>query len=111
VKRMEEKNCRAERDGCDPARSADVPAEAELEQVRGERDQFCWTGWPLQAIRDTRRREVKERQDARDYAVQNAVERSGRMDNFQLALKSDGTLEQLAGGGTDPEQMEEALRG
>src|ERR1035441_5327330 len=58
-------------------------------------------------------RELKERQYARDDAVQNAVEPFlGVMDNFQLALKSDGTLEQLrAGVELILKQMEEALKG
>jgi len=86
----------------------------ELEQVRGERDQLLDRLARLQAeFENSRRREVKERQDVRDYAVQTAVEPFlGVMDNFQLALKSDGTLEQLrAGVGLILKQMEEALRG
>src|ERR1700684_3836760 len=72
----------------------------ELEQVRGERDQLLDRLARLQAeFENSRRREVKERADLRDYAVQNAVEPFlGVMDNFQLALKSDGTLEQLRAG-------------
>ena len=95
--------------------SADVAAlKTELEQVRGERGQLLDRLARLQAeFENTRRREVKERQDARDYAVQNAVEPFlGVMDNFQLALKSDGTLEQLrAGVELILKQMEEALKG
>jgi molecular chaperone GrpE (heat shock protein) len=85
----------------------------ELEQVRGERDQLLDRLARLQAeFENTRRREVKERQDLRDYAVQNAVEPFlGVMDNFQLALKSDGTAEQLrAGVELILKQMEEALK-
>jgi len=87
---------------------------AELEQVRGERDQLLDRLARLQAeFENTRRRESKERADLRDYAVQNAVEPFlSVMDNFQLALKSDGTLEQLrAGVELILKQMEEALRG
>jgi len=71
----------------------------ELEQVRGERDQLLDRLARLQAeFENTRRREGKERQDVRDYAVQNAVEPFlGVMDNFQLALKSEGRSR------TDPE--------
>jgi molecular chaperone GrpE len=67
----------------------------------------------LQAeFENARRREVKERQDARDYAVQGAVEPFlGVMDNFQLALKAQGSLEQLRGGvELILKQMEEALK-
>jgi len=86
----------------------------ELEQVRGERDQLLDRLARLQAeFENTRRREGKERQDVRDYAVQNAVEPFlGVMDNFQLALKSEGTKEQLrAGVELILKQMEEALKG
>ncbi|MGA1980882.1 MAG: nucleotide exchange factor GrpE [Acidobacteriaceae bacterium] len=87
---------------------------AELEQVKGERDQLLDRLARLQAeFENARRREVKERQDVRDYAVQNAVGPFlGVMDNFQLALKSDSTREQLkAGVELILKQMEEALKG
>ncbi|MDP9037658.1 MAG: nucleotide exchange factor GrpE [Acidobacteriota bacterium] len=87
---------------------------AELEQARGERDQLVDRLARLQAEFDNaRKREVRERADARDYAVQGAVEPFlGVMDNFQLALRSDGTAEQLrAGVELILKQMEEALRG
>lgn len=87
---------------------------AELEQVRGERDQLMDRLARLQAeFENSRRREAKERQDTRDYAVQNAVEPFlGVMDNFQLALKANGSAEQLrAGVELILKQMEEALRG
>jgi len=86
----------------------------ELEQLRGERDLLLDRLARLQAEFDNaRKREVKERKDARDHAVQGAVEPFlGVMDNFQLALKSDGTLEQLrAGVELILKQMEEALKG
>lgn len=87
---------------------------AELEQVRGERDQLLDRLARLQAeFENSRRREVKERADTRDYALQSAVEPFlGVMDNFQLALKSQGSAEQLrAGVELILKQMEEALRG
>jgi molecular chaperone GrpE len=87
---------------------------AELEQVRGERDQLLDRLARLQAeFENTRRREAKERGDLRDYAVQGAVEPFlSVMDNFQLALKSQGSLEQLRGGvELILKQMEEALKG
>jgi molecular chaperone GrpE len=85
----------------------------ELEQLRGERDQLTDRLARLQAEFDNaRKREIKERQDARDYAIQSAVEPFlGVMDNFALALKSDGSAEQLrAGVQLIVKQMEEALR-
>jgi len=96
--------------GVDPAGGL----KAELEQVRGERDQLLDRLARLQAeFENTRRREAKERADLRDYAVQGAVEPFlGVMDNFQLALKSQGSLEQLRSGvELILKQMEEALKG
>jgi molecular chaperone GrpE len=86
---------------------------AELEQTQGERDQYRDRLARLQAEFDNaRKREVKERADARDYAIQGAVEPFlGVMDNFQLALSSGGNAEQLrAGVELILKQMEEALR-
>jgi molecular chaperone GrpE len=116
VKEMEEKELPAQGvTDASQAEGGDVAAmQAELEQVRGEREQLLDRLARLQAeFENTRRREAKERQDARDYAVQNAVEPFlGVMDNFQLALKSDSSLEQLrAGVGLILKQMEEALKG
>jgi molecular chaperone GrpE len=86
----------------------------EVEQLRNERDQLLDRLARLQAeFENARRREMKERADARDYAVQRAIEPFlGVMDNFQLALKADGSAEQLrAGVELILKQMEEALRG
>jgi molecular chaperone GrpE len=87
---------------------------AELEQVKGERDQLLDRLARLQAEFDNaRKREIKERGDSRDYAVSNTVEPFlSVMDNFQLALKADGTAEQLrAGVELILKQMEDALKG
>lgn len=88
-------------------------ANAELEQARGERDMFKDRLARLQAEFDNaRKRESKERQDARDRGVEAAVEPFlGVMDNFALALKAEGSIEQLrAGVDLILKQMEEALR-
>ncbi|RZU42967.1 molecular chaperone GrpE [Edaphobacter modestus] len=88
-------------------------AQAELEQVKGERDQLLDRLARLQAEFDNaRKREAKERQDVRDYTVSSTVEPFlGVMDNFQLALKSDGSAEQLRTGvELILKQMEDALR-
>jgi molecular chaperone GrpE len=93
---------------------ATAALKTELEQLRGERDLLLDRLARLQAEFDNaRKRESKERQDTRDYAVQGAVQPFlGVMDNFQLALKSQGSLEQLRGGvELILKQMEEALRG
>ena len=100
--------------GAEGGGEAATGLKAELEQVRGERDQLLDRLARLQAeFENTRRRETKERADLRDYAVQGAVEPFlGVMDNFQLALKSQGSLEQLRGGvELILKQMEEALKG
>jgi len=89
-------------------------AQVEIEQLRGENGQLKDRLARAQAEFDNaRKREAKERQDARDYAVQSAVEPFlGVMDNFQLALKADGSAEQLRSGvELILKQMEDALRG
>ena len=89
-------------------------AQVELEQLRGERDALKDRLARLQAEFDNaRKRDAKERQDARDFATQSAVEPFlSVMDNFQLALKADGSAEQLRSGvELILKQMEEALRG
>jgi molecular chaperone GrpE len=93
----------------------------ELDQLRAERDQLALQLTQaqdrlarLQAEFDnTRKREAKERQDVRDYAVQSAVEPFlGVLDNFSLALKSDGDVDQLRTGvQLIVKQMDDALRG
>jgi molecular chaperone GrpE len=90
------------------------PAQAELDQLKGERDQLLDRLARLQAEFDNaRKRESRERADARDYTISNTVEPFlGVMDNFQLALRADGTVEQLRSGvELILKQMEEALRG
>jgi molecular chaperone GrpE len=83
-------------------------------ELAAERDALKDRLARLQAEFDNaRKREMKERQDARDYAVQGAIEPFlGVMDNFALALKAQGSVEQLrAGVELILKQMEEALRG
>ena len=85
----------------------------ELEALRDERDALKEQLARVQAeFANARKREVRERQDARDHALQGAVEPFlGVMDNFQLALKSKGSAEQLrAGVELILKQMEEGLR-
>ena len=85
----------------------------ELEQLRGEKDQLLDRLARLQAEFDNaRKREQKERSDAREYTIGSSVEPFlGVMDNFQLALKSEGTAEQLRQGvELILKQMDEALK-
>jgi molecular chaperone GrpE len=86
---------------------------AEYERVKAERDSLLERLARLQAeFENARKRESRERNDFRDYAVGGAVELFlPVLDNFQLALKSTGSLEQLrAGVELIVKQMEEALR-
>jgi molecular chaperone GrpE len=90
------------------------------EQLRAERDQLAQQLVQVQdrlarlqaEFDNARKRDIKERQDTRDYAIQSAVEPFlGVMDNFALALKSDGDITQLRTGvQLILKQMDEALR-
>ena len=89
-------------------------AQAEIAQLKGEKDQLIDRLARLQAEFDNaRKREARERADAREYTVGSTVEPFlSVMDNFQLALKANGTAEQLRGGvELILKQMEEALKG
>jgi molecular chaperone GrpE len=93
---------------------AHVALQEEIEQLRGEKGQLLDRLARLQAEFDNaRKREMKERADAREYTIGSTVEPFlGVMDNFQLALKAEGTAEQLRGGvELILKQMEEALKG
>ncbi|MHB8302119.1 MAG: nucleotide exchange factor GrpE [Acidobacteriaceae bacterium] len=86
---------------------------AEIERLQAERDQLLDRLARLQADFDNhRKREARERMEYRDYALVNTVEQFlPVLDNFQLALRSQGTLEQLRSGvDLIVRQMEEILR-
>jgi molecular chaperone GrpE len=92
--------------------TATVPRE-EYDRLKSERDLLFDRLARLQAEFDnSRKREAKERTEFRDFAVSNAVEQFlPAVDNFQLALKSTGSAEQLRTGvEMIVKQMEEALR-
>jgi len=85
----------------------------EFDRLKNERDSLLDRLARLQAeFENARKREARERSEFRDYAVANAVEQFlPVLDNFQLALKSTGTAEQLRTGvELIVKQMEEALR-
>ncbi len=85
---------------------------AELAQVKGERDALLDRLARLQADFDNaRKRAEKEKADSREYTVGATVEPFlSVMDNFQLALKAQGSADQLrAGVELILKQMEEAL--
>lgn len=86
---------------------------AEVERLQAERDQLLDRLARLQADFDNhRKREARERTEYRDYALVNAVEQFlPVLDNFQLALRSQGTVDQLRSGvDLIVRQMEEILR-
>lgn len=86
---------------------------AEFDQLRAERDQLVDRLARLQAeFENARKRGERERVEYRDYATSAAVEQFlPVLDNFELALKADGTVEQMrAGVELIVKQMEEVLR-
>lgn len=88
--------------------------QAEFEQLKKERDGLIDRLARLQAeFENARKRAEKEKSDFRDYATGSVVEQFlPVLDNFELALKSTGTTEQLkAGVELIVKQMDEILRG
>lgn len=86
---------------------------SELDKVKAERDQLLDRVARLQAeFENARKRGEKERAEFRDYAAASVVEQFlPVLDNFQLALKSTGSAEQLRSGvELIVKQMEEVLR-
>jgi molecular chaperone GrpE len=111
----------------EPARAGDTPAAAspaavvettagvheEYERLRAERDGLFERLARLQAEFDNaRKREQRERADYRAFAVADAIEQFlPVLDNFRLALNSNGTAEQLRTGvELIAKQMDEVLR-
>ncbi len=95
-----------------PAEATGVSQE-DYDRAKAERDSLLDRLARLQAeFENARKREARERNEFRDFAVAGAVEQFlPVLDNFQLALKSSGSAEQLrAGVELIVKQMEEALR-
>jgi len=100
---------------------ADSPSLADYEALKGEvdklkaeRDQLLDRQARLQAeFENARKRAERERQEFRDYATGSVVEQFlPVLDNFELALKSAGSIEQLRSGvELIVKQMEDILRG
>jgi molecular chaperone GrpE len=87
--------------------------QGEVDRLKGERDQAVDRLARLQAeFENARKREARERADFRDFAVSGAVEQFlPVLDNFQLALGSAGSVEQLRTGiELIVKQMEDVLR-
>lgn len=88
--------------------------QAEYDQLKKERDALIDRLARLQAeFENARKRSEKEKADFKDFALGSVVEQFlPVLDNFELALKSTGSPEQLrAGVGLIVKQMEEILRG
>jgi molecular chaperone GrpE len=86
---------------------------AEYEQLKAERDQLADRAARMQAeFENARKRAERERQEFRDYAMGSVVEKFlPVIDNFELALKAEGSAEQLRSGvELIVKQMEEILR-
>jgi molecular chaperone GrpE len=86
---------------------------AELDLLKAERDKLLDRLARLQAdFENARKRAERERAADRDYATGSVVEKFlPVVDNFELALKSSGTAEQLRSGvELIVKQMEDALR-
>jgi molecular chaperone GrpE len=97
----------------EPLLASPTHLQEEHERVKAERDSLVERLARLQAEFDNaRKREARERSEFRDYAVAGAIEQFlPVLDNFQLALKSTGSAEQLRTGvELIVKQMEEALR-
>ncbi len=95
------------------AKAAPQVSAAEFDKVKSERDSLLDRLARLQAeFENARKREARERNEFRDFAVAGAVEQFlPVLDNFRLALKSTGSAEQLRTGvELIVKQMEEALR-
>ena len=96
------------------AGDAPIVSEADYQQVKRERDQLFDRIARLQAeFENARRREAKERMEFRDYALGQAAEGLlPVLDNFDLAIKSNGSPEQFrAGVDLIAKQLDEAVRG
>src|SRR6202161_2701327 len=97
----------------DQQEGAGQVAQTQIEQLTAERDRLLDRLARLQAeFENARKRAERERTEFRDYATGSVVEQFlPVVDNFELALKSTGTAEQLRQGvELIVKQMEEILR-
>ena len=95
------------------AASEETAGKAELESLKAERDQLVDRVARLQAeFENARKRAEREKQEFREYAAGSVVEAFlPVLDNFELALKSAGTAEQLRQGvELIVKQMEDVLK-
>jgi molecular chaperone GrpE len=93
--------------------AAESVPRAEFEQLKTERDQLVDRIARLQAeFENARKRAERERLEFRGYATGSVVEQFlPVVDNFELALKSDGSADQLRSGiALIVKQMEDVLK-
>jgi molecular chaperone GrpE len=91
---------------------AEPVSRADYDQLKTERDQLVDRLARLQAeFENARKRAERERVEFRDYATGSVVEQFlPVLDNFELALKANGTAHQLRSGvSLIVKQMEEVL--
>jgi molecular chaperone GrpE len=96
-----------------PESQEDAVARADFDKLKDERDQLLDRLARLQAeFENARKRADRDRIADRDYATANVVEQFlPVLDNFELALKADGTAEQLRSGvELIVKKMEDVLR-
>ena len=94
-------------------KQAEAGGQTEIDQLKGERDQLLDRLARMQAEFDNaRKRAEREKADFRDHATGSVVEQFlPVLDNFELALKSTGSVEQLRSGvSLIMKQMEEVLQ-
>jgi molecular chaperone GrpE len=100
-------------EGIETSPISEPASPGETERLQAERDQLLDRLARLQAEFDNyRKREARDRAEFREYSVGNTVEQFlPVLDNFQLALRSQGTAEQLRSGvDLIVRQMEEIVR-
>ena len=96
-----------------PTAGAEPVTREQFDQLKAERDQLLDRLARLQAeFENARKRAERGRTADRDYAVGSVVEKFlPVMDHFEMALKADGTAEQLRSGvEIIVKQMEDVLR-
>ena len=96
-----------------PVSGEEPVSRADYDQLKAERDQLLDRLARLQAeFENARKRADRDRIADRDYATANVVEQFlPVLDNFELALKADGTAEQLRSGvELIVKKMEDVLR-
>ena len=94
-------------------KQAEADSQTEIDQLKGERDQLLDRLARLQAeFENARKRAEREKADFRDHATSSVVEQFlPVLDNFELALRSTGSVQQLRSGvSLIMKQMEEILQ-